>query len=247
MKLYENVVIGNFLFGLGCAMGGRLRSGHLPAAVNLLQQTPKDKLLGDVLLSFPGTLRLIEFKAKGASLKKERTKHRKLSAAVEALPGMSDISRKVHWYIETAPSEVLGIEAFFGPYLDALAATSASRPRSALDFKRFIETTVDEVFAHRDEEVPEQVQAYLTLLRWCQGGDKTGAGALIVMVGAGGGLNYVELKDMTELRMEHRQWLAYRHELELALERERTLQRGLARGEPEQERSMKKRGPEHGI
>lgn len=63
MKLYENVVIGNFLYGLGVSIGGRLKSGYLPGAVSLLQQTPEDKALGDVLLDFPGTLRLIEFKA----------------------------------------------------------------------------------------------------------------------------------------------------------------------------------------
>ncbi len=63
MKLYENVVIGNFLYGLGVSVGAQLRGHILPASVNLLQQTPEDKALADVLLSFPGTLRLIEFKS----------------------------------------------------------------------------------------------------------------------------------------------------------------------------------------
>lgn len=58
VKLYENVVIGNFLDGLGVSIGGRLKTECLPGAVSLLQQTPEDEALGDVLLDFPGTLRL---------------------------------------------------------------------------------------------------------------------------------------------------------------------------------------------
>ncbi len=53
VKLYENVVIGNFLYGLGVSVGAQLRGHVLPASVNLLQQTPEDKALADVLLSFP--------------------------------------------------------------------------------------------------------------------------------------------------------------------------------------------------
>ncbi|WP_341808970.1 hypothetical protein WMO32_11785 [Xanthomonas oryzae pv. oryzicola] len=229
MKLYENVVIGNFLFGLGCGIGGRLQSELLPASVNLLQQTPQDKLLGDVLLSFPGTLRLIEFKARGSSLKKERAKHRRLSLAMTARPGMLDVSRQVHWYVETAPSEVLGIKALFQPYLEAFAV-DAMRHGAVLEFERFIAKTVDEVLAHRHMEVPEQVRDYLALLRWCHGDGKNGAGALMIVVGASGAIHYVELKDMTELRMEHRHWLEYQQELvlELALERKRELALELA-------------------
>lgn len=64
MKLYENIVIGNFLYGLGFAVRARAHSTGLvvPSVVNLLQQTPADKELADVLLEFPGVVRLIEFK-----------------------------------------------------------------------------------------------------------------------------------------------------------------------------------------
>ncbi|MDP6008078.1 hypothetical protein ACLHT5_11360 [Pseudomonas aeruginosa] len=65
MKLYENITIGNFLFALGYAIRD-LQQGSKSAAVgsvNLLQQTPADRLLADVLLNFGGVARLLEFKA----------------------------------------------------------------------------------------------------------------------------------------------------------------------------------------
>ncbi|MFC4729600.1 hypothetical protein [Coralloluteibacterium thermophilus] len=229
MKLYENVVIGNFLYGLGCEIGGRLRTGTLPGAVNLLQQTPEDKALGDVLLSYPGTLRLLEFKVAANYSKKEKIKRDKLAKAVEARRGMGEVSRQVHWYIETAVSDASGVEAFFGPYLDALDAARAARPRSSLGLRDFIGTLVDDVFLHRDGEVPQAVSDYLKLVRWCQGEGEAGASGLIVVVGAGGKLTYVELKDMMELRMNNKQWLAYRRTLEVAADVEHSLER---RGSP---------------
>src|SRR5262245_44285930 len=55
MKIYENVVIGNFLFALGYALRDKGRVERL-GAVNLLQQTPADRFLGDLLLDFPGVV-----------------------------------------------------------------------------------------------------------------------------------------------------------------------------------------------
>ena len=48
---YENVIIGNFIYGLGLVMGKNPR--QIDSCVNLLQQTPLDKVLGDVMLQFP--------------------------------------------------------------------------------------------------------------------------------------------------------------------------------------------------
>lgn len=70
MKLYENIVIGNFLYGLGYSVGTKKGGNEVFSVVNLLQQTPADKELGDVLLEFPGVVKLIEFKNKAGSLKK---------------------------------------------------------------------------------------------------------------------------------------------------------------------------------
>ena len=103
MKLYENVVIGNFLYGLGVSVGAQLRGHVLPASVNLLQQTPEDKALADVLLSFPGTLRLIEFKTADNRSGKEAARFRKLSHALESDARLTPLSHRIHWYVETMP------------------------------------------------------------------------------------------------------------------------------------------------
>lgn len=64
LTLYENIVIGNYLFDLGVRMA-KLRPTLPLVSVNLLQQTPADRLLGDVLLANAGVCRLIEFKREG--------------------------------------------------------------------------------------------------------------------------------------------------------------------------------------
>lgn len=224
MKLYENVVIGNFLYGLGYSIGRGLENDDLIGAVNLLQQTPEDKLLGDVLLAFPGTLRLLEFKAKGSSLSKERSKHDVLSKALEGKPEMQKVSRDVHWYVETAPAKSSGVRAFCAPYLDALAVKSSSRVASALGLEQLIDTTAREVVLQKDQTLPQSVSDYLSLVRWCQGDGETGAGALICMVGKDG-LHYVQLQDMRELTMQHDRWLEYRQALQQKLERQHDLDR----------------------
>lgn len=58
---YENVIIGNFIYGLGLVMGKNPR--QIDSCVNLLQQTPLDKVLGDVMLQFPGAWQLMSSSA----------------------------------------------------------------------------------------------------------------------------------------------------------------------------------------
>lgn len=121
MKLYENIVIGNFLYGLGFAVRARRPSGVSASAINLLQQTPADTLLGDLLLEFPGVVRLIEFKAEDNRESKELSRHRKLSAALAGNIELQAISRDVHWYVETAASAEHGVTARIVPYLSRLS------------------------------------------------------------------------------------------------------------------------------
>ena len=237
MKLYENVVIGNFLYGLGVAIGKRLKSGYLPGAVSLLQQTPEDKALGDVLLDFPGTLRLIEFKAQGNRSKKELTRYRKLLPIIQEQPEMVSISRRVHWYVETAPSSLKGVDAFFSPYLNAFDIVKPEKQPFALE--RFVESVVDDVISSSKDERDVQEKNYLKLVRWCQGAKETGAGALIVVVGADGRMEFVALEDLMALNMSHQKWMEYRQERELKMERSLVM-------EFEKKELQKERGWSHG-
>lgn len=88
---YENQLIGVFLYGLGAAAA--LHQGEsLPMtdAVSLLQQTPLDQSLADVLLGRASRAYLIEFKRRAAGAKDEIEKRdailQRMSAAqVEAV------------------------------------------------------------------------------------------------------------------------------------------------------------------
>ena len=232
MKLYENVVIGNFLYGLGVSIGGRLKSGYIPGAVSLLQQTPEDKALGDVLLDFPGTLRLIEFKAQGNRSKKELTRYRKLLPTIQEQHGMLAISRRVHWYVETAPLPLKGIEAFFSPYIDAFDAEKPAKKPFALE--GFIESVANDVISSRSDERDILEKDYLKLVRWCQGSGETGSGALVVVVSTGGDMEFVALEDLMALNMSYQKWMSYRQERELKMER--VLERELEKKEQRRER-----------
>ena len=230
VKLYENVVIGNFLYGLGVSVGVRLGNNVLPASVNLLQQTPEDKALGDVLLSFPGTLRLIEFKSTSNRSDKEEARFRKLSYALECREGLREVSHRIHWYVETAPDIQSGVRAYFSSYLYALS--QPTRSVEPLNLERFIAQTARSIFSAQAED-PEAVRNYLSLIKWCQGveEDKSSAGALIVVCDGKGNLRYVELKNIMELSMTHEKWLEYRQEMDHQpeLNRERTFERNRGR------------------
>ncbi|WLO87347.1 hypothetical protein IFU33_22810 (plasmid) [Pantoea agglomerans] len=214
MKLYENVVIGNFLYGLGVSVGARLGGNVLPASVNLLQQTPEDKALGDVLLSFPGMLRLIEFKTAANRSDKEAARFRKLSHALEGREELKDISHRIHWYVETTTDVQSGVKTYFSSYLSALS--QAARQVEPLNLERFIAQTTRSIFSsHTDAENPETVSDYLQLVRWCQRvGEKSSAGALIVVCDGKGNLRYAELKNIMELSMTHEKWIEYRQDME---------------------------------
>lgn len=225
MKLYENVVIGNFLYGLGVSVGAQLRGQVLPASVNLLQQTPEDKALGDVLLSFPGTLRLIEFKSAANRSGKEAARFRKLSHALECREGLREVSHQIHWYVETTPDVQSGLKIKFSSYLSAFS--QPARQAESLNFEHFISQTTRSIFsACTDVEDPAAVSNYLKLIRWCQGSDEdSSAGALIVVCDGNGNLRFAELKNMMELSMTHKKWLEYRHDMErqIELNREKSL------------------------
>jgi hypothetical protein len=122
LKLYENIVIGNYLFDLGVRMA-KLRPNLPLISVNLLQQTPADRLLGDVLLANAGTCRLIEFKRAGKLTRKEMRKLAVLRDGLEksgSREEAEELSRQIHWYVEIREPRVIGqaVVTRACPYLD---------------------------------------------------------------------------------------------------------------------------------
>ncbi len=208
MKVYENVVIGNFLYSLGFSVRSHLeRDTPFPSVVNLLQQTPVDKELGDVLLTFPGLVRLIEFKMKGASLKKEKLRHQALSIALRGENGMLvETSKSVHWYVElSAQSEKAPLISRVVPYLDAFSDSGSLRPGS---IEEMVEQTARQAVLEVDPLSRLQARAYLDLVRLTLGSGKpAGAGGLLLVMDGNGGMHFAEVQDIVDLNLPDRLWL----------------------------------------
>ncbi|WP_223480616.1 MULTISPECIES: hypothetical protein [unclassified Pseudomonas] len=213
MKLYENITIGNFLFALGYSLRDKQDKGLLAGSINLLQQTPADQLLGDVLLKFTGVVRLIEFKAEGAKLAKERGRHAALEIAAKKLD-FEAISREVHWSIETkATEQTLGLRTV--PYLDAFPRPRGPKLQRLEDF---INTLAQDIASQNVRYTGEQVNAYLAWVRKTQGTGEVGSGGLLLMAEPGGLLRFAPLADLFDLNLEHGMWIKERqHRLEREL------------------------------
>lgn len=241
-RLYENVVIGNFLYGLGYAVRAKRDSGVTAAVINLLQQTPSDKLLGDLLVEFPGVVRLIEFKTSENRSGKEPARHRKLWARLQDDTRLQVVSRSVHWYVESAtPDGEFRVRIV--PYLDAYeirprtdrperpARRIATDPAQMQDrLETFIERTALEV-AHGDSAISqEDAKSYLQWVRMTQSDGEVGTGGLLLVADADGTLHYAFLQDLLELRLQHRLWLELNEKrLERELEFQRQLNQEMAR------------------
>lgn len=227
MKLYENVVIGNFLYGLGLSIGRALPEQRTLSVVNLLQQTPADKSLGDMLVEFESVVRLIEFKNKGSSLKKEKKKQTQLSTALIGLHDMIAVSRDTHWYVETEPFEEKCANNI-KPYLDAF-----SEVPSRYTLEGFIGSITDAVKNPQKKFTADQFKAYLAVVAACQGDGKVGTGGIIVSVDKDG-IKYLQYADIMQLRLQHKDFVLemkneYESMMELSLKQELELEKELER------------------
>lgn len=230
MKLYENIVIGNFLFALGFAIRASHSSRTVCSAVNLLQQTPVDTLLGDLLLEFPGVVRLIEFKAEGNYSGKERARHKLLSSAMDAT-SYGRVSRAIHWYIETSSSEK-SLVARVVPYLDAFPKAPKGQ-----HLEDFIASLAQEVVNPQLTFKSEELRAYLKWVCNTLGNGIVGTGGLLLAAESDGTIHYVPMADLLELRLQHDQLIEFHHqrsdrEMEYLLELARGRQQELTLSDP---------------
>lgn len=208
LKVYENVVIGNFLYSLGFSVRSHLdKNTPFPSVVNLLQQTPVDKELGDVLLTFPGLVRLIEFKMKGASLKKEKIRHQALSLALEGdNKVLVETSKSVHWYVElSAKSDTAPLISRVVPYLEAFTDSQSLRSGG---IEEMVDQTARQAVMEVDPLSREQARAYLDLVRVTLRKDKpVGAGGLLLVMDAQGSMHFAQVQDLLDLNLPDRLWL----------------------------------------
>lgn len=218
MKLYENIVIGNFLYGLGFAIAKRTASCDFPSIVNLLQQTPDDAVLGDLLFKAPGLLRIIEFKQRSNTDPKEKVRHANVWVGLTGSPEMTQISRQVHWFVETQPTHDHFL-ARIVPYLEAFPRTDEQH-----DFAAFIAATAD---AAVSDQAPSSVDEMNNYLGWLAGLHKSGtvsSGGLVVKLSPDGTLHYVALVSVMELMLS-RQSVMQEREQAIVLEKVRTVSR----------------------
>jgi hypothetical protein len=198
MPLYENLVIGNFLFGLGIKVGARSDEMFTPGfGLHLMQQTPLDIVLGDVLLAGPRAVALLEFKRAADRRSKERGKLAKLNALLEnaTFKVLQDTSRRIHFYVETEDLVEQGCSRVL-PYLDL----------STDDLGGTLEELMDDL-ASRASGAPElsspqidACQRYLELVCVCQGRSYRPSPGILIGVGGDGKIAFAPLDDVRNLR-----------------------------------------------
>ena len=203
MPIYENQVIGNFLFALGLKIGARQSDYLGPGlAVSLLQQTPLDIVLGDVLLTGPRAVALLEFKRAADKGWKERSKLVKIEALLKRpeFQKLRKTSRQIHFYVETGDileegfSQVLPSRVL--PYLDLRTDDAGRKLEQLID---------DLAFRARSgplltETQRKVCQRYLNLICKSQGRSYHASPGLLVGVRGDGGIAFVPVSDIRDLQ-----------------------------------------------
>jgi hypothetical protein len=233
LKFYENIVIGNFLYGLGFAISTETaksaksseEANFFPSIISLLQQQPMDKPLGDVLLEFSeGIVRLIEFKNKKSDHKKEREKYENLTEDIqrkiidEALKEMGEhytnISRSIHWFIETDP-KVDNFVSRIVPYLDAYPEDNTQDEFKENAFEKFVKETADDAVNKKRSFSKKDLSDYLWYIARLQiGHNKNGskkdipaASGILLLIHSSGNLTVAGLPNMMHLKLQDREYI----------------------------------------
>lgn len=214
MDIYENIIVGNYLFGLGIKMGvAHSKNPVKLISVNLLQQTPLDATLADAVLTNDTFFRIIEFKRFANKSSKEPEKLSALRASLQApeMRKLEDISRKIHWYVASDfQRKARTIKAV--PYLDFLKINLLENSQS---FEEFIEASANAAltdFPLKDET--ELYRRYFRHLTKVKEGVSGGTGCLVVSVNKDGRVSFAVVDNVLELLKKPEQIL------ELGLKRE---------------------------
>ncbi|MBF0354941.1 MAG: hypothetical protein HQL43_06880 [Alphaproteobacteria bacterium] len=221
MDVYENIVIGSFLYGLGLKMGvGAGGLGSEPTSISLFQQTPLDRPLSDLLFANPRIIRIFEFKRRDNESNKELVKRGLLEDALagQEMAPLAAISREIHWYVESDYRHEGG-QTLAMPYLDFPARSDVQ------DLTAFIDRLIREAATPANDQKLSLSKEYLNVLLRLALGAKGGSGTFIVSVTGGGGLQFVHLPDVQELFMTPQMIIDRRLEQERAIVQQRQHQR----------------------
>jgi hypothetical protein len=246
---YENIIIGNFLVGFGLVASRHHANTNRPISdlyVNLLQQTPLDKRLGDLVLGCAGSMRILEFKRAQNKSDKEINKQKFLERYLDSpdCQHLKPVSRQIHWYVETQDDDA-HLDASIVPYIEF-----PGNDKCCMSISAFIEETANQIFTENaDGNMNIQHGEYLKML-WHRDSkpldnDPT-YGALIIQLSNGGPLQFAAIKDFRRLFMTPQDIESYgirlgmtiRHELGMryaieqkySLKYEQSLGRGFSYG-----------------
>ncbi|MFM2089288.1 MAG: hypothetical protein RLZZ237_4157 [Pseudomonadota bacterium] len=196
---YENIVIGNFLYGLGFNVARLSGSSVPPACINLLQQTPLDKKLSDVLVNLGGAVRLLEFKRTSNKSDKEKNKADMLRLVLSDQPHLIPVSKAVHWHILSGLSGIAqDVDVTLSQYIDAAAEAKV------MTLAEFTSITAHKLICEPEKEpLQSQVGAYLKCIVDMAGASGSSNGGIVVHVSSDGEIRYVAVHDLLDLALEH--------------------------------------------
>ncbi len=198
MAIYENIIIGNFLFALSLKIGAYREGTFVPGlGVHLMQQTPLDVVLGDVLLAGPRSIALLEFKRAADRRSKESRKLVALAALLRnaTFSALQDISRDMHFYVETSDVMEKGFSRVL-PYLDL----------SMNDTGSTLEQLIDELASRARSGIAmsqaqmEACQRYLELVCICKGRSYRASPGILIGVGGDGRIAFAPLEDVRDIQ-----------------------------------------------
>jgi hypothetical protein len=204
MDIYENIVIGNFLFGFGAELARRTVDGSFPpTVVGNFQQIPAlDKAFGDVMIENPGTFKLLEFKRKAnfRGKMKELGKLRNIENGLNwpqwtpsEASRLTDVSREIHWFVESPAEAQLVNMVRVTPYLDL----EKSEDHNWIGLADLIRQIVGESHGQkRTKKKMEYYKQYLTLLCACRGSKSS---ALVIFISDAGKLICEPLEDIWDM------------------------------------------------
>jgi hypothetical protein len=149
---YENLLIGDFIYSLGYACGTMKIKNN---KIDLLQQTPADTIIGDLLGDIGGSNFIIEFKKSRALLKTEKEKASKKFLLENVLPtDIMILSKKVHFIAFWE-----NVELLISPYL-LLNSKYELNIEEPFSQDRFLKELLDlKIGVNRDE-----IQKYLNFM-----------------------------------------------------------------------------------
>jgi hypothetical protein len=200
MDIYENIVIGNFLYGLGFQIGRSSVAKPHAMAINLLQQTPMDKPLADLLMQGASVFRIIEFKRLKNKSNKEANKHTAVLRSVENVPDLKEFSLRSHWYVETELVKA-DFRTWTRPYL---MLTERGKNIKFEDF--ILQTATASLSGKQDNNECRLFESYIAKLMRANNSSGGGSGALVFAASGNesGAPRYVAVRDLLDLKQTHR-------------------------------------------